>query len=242
MARGRFIVNEITKDKRINQLSDDTSRLAFTWLITFADCEGRTMGDPAIVRSMLFPRRDDVTIERMRAYIQEWADIGLIIWYEAKDDWYIFFPAFDRHNSGIRKDREAPSNIPSPELVQSNSGVTQEQLTVNININDKENESQDNKKEIKRTATGINAREKTAAAVFTKFQNDIQPLTPGASDVIGDWIDTYPEQWIIDAIQEAVNNNARRINYIDAILKNWQSNGRNAPKPARAEKQASETY
>jgi len=61
-----MITNAICADKRINQLCDDTSRLAFTWLITFADCEGRTYGDPAMVRSMLFPRRDDVTIARMR--------------------------------------------------------------------------------------------------------------------------------------------------------------------------------
>ena len=80
MAQGRMIVNAIAADKKINRLSDDTSRLAFTWLITFADCEGRTYGDPAVVRSMLFPRRQDVTIERMEAYIREWASLGLIIW------------------------------------------------------------------------------------------------------------------------------------------------------------------
>lgn len=180
MARGRFIVNEITKDKRINQLSDDTSRLAFTWLITFADCEGRTMGDPAIVRSLLFPRRDDVGIERMRGYIQEWHDAGLIIWYEAKGDLFIFFPAFDRHNAGIRKDREAASNIPAPELVQSNSGVTQEKDTVNININSNDKDKKNNKVSEKGVVEGgINARgETSAAAAFqrTEWIDTSQPL------------------------------------------------------------------
>ena len=57
MPRGRFISKEITLDKKVNNLADDTSRLAFTWLITFADCEGRTPGDPAVVRSLLFARR-----------------------------------------------------------------------------------------------------------------------------------------------------------------------------------------
>src|SRR3972149_12340481 len=74
MAKGRIIISEITRDKKINELSSDTSRLAFTWLITFADSEGRTYGDPALVRSMLFPRRDDLSTEQMQVLIQEWHD------------------------------------------------------------------------------------------------------------------------------------------------------------------------
>jgi hypothetical protein len=114
MARGRFITNEITKDKRINDLSNDKSRLAFTWLITFADSEGRTHGDPALVRSMLFPRRTDVTVEQIEACIREWADAGLIVWYEAEGDQWIYFPNFEKHQVGLRKDREPASAIPAP--------------------------------------------------------------------------------------------------------------------------------
>ena len=112
MARGRMINNAIAADKRIHELSDDTSRLAFTWLVTFADCEGRTHGDPAMVRSMVFPRRTDITAERVAAYIQEWHDAGLIQWYEADGDRWIEFPAFDKNQIGLRKDREPDSVIP----------------------------------------------------------------------------------------------------------------------------------
>ena len=117
MARGRMIANEITKDKDINQLSSDLSRLAFTWLITFADVEGRTYGDPALVRSMLFPRRDDITIAQVEAFIQEWHDVGLVVWYEAQGDLWIFFPNFHKHQQ-LRRDKEAPSHIPAPPQVQ----------------------------------------------------------------------------------------------------------------------------
>ena len=112
MARGRFISNGIISDKKINELSDDTSRLAFTWLITTADAEGRTHGDPAMVRSILFPRRADVTVERMEAYISEWASCGLIRWYESNDDLWIDFPNFEKHQTGLRKEREPASQIP----------------------------------------------------------------------------------------------------------------------------------
>jgi hypothetical protein len=145
MARGRIISNEIARDKKINNLSDDTSRLAFTWLVTFADAEGRTPGDAAIVRSMVFPRRDDITIERMEKYIQEWHDAGLIVWYEAQDDLWIAFPNFDKHQPNLRKEREGKSTIPAPPLrttsgpaeitpaqVRSNSGVSPEQIRVKL--------------------------------------------------------------------------------------------------------------
>jgi hypothetical protein len=114
MARGRMISKDISVDKKINNLSDDTSRLAFTWLIAHADREGRTQGDPAVVRALLFPRRSDITIEQMEGYIREWAAAGLIMWYEANDDLYIAFPNFDKHQVGLRKDREPESTIPPP--------------------------------------------------------------------------------------------------------------------------------
>jgi hypothetical protein len=38
---------------------------------------------------------------------------------------------------------------------------------------------------------------------------------------------TYPEQWIEDAVRIAVENNVRRWRYIDAILRSWQEGGRN---------------
>ena len=146
MSSGRFIANSICADKKVNQLSDDTSRLAFTWLITFADVDGRTPGDPAVVRSMLFPRRQDVTIEQMAGYIQEWAKAGMVYWYEADDDMWIEFPNFHKHQK-IQRNREAQSKIPArvttsntvendpeitPELLQSYSSITPEQIPIKL--------------------------------------------------------------------------------------------------------------
>jgi len=112
MAKGRFISKEISLDKRVNSLSDSTSMLGFTWLITHLDCEGRTYGDPAIVKSLIFPRRTDITVEMVKGYIQDWLNAGLIILYESDDDLYIQFPNFDKHQVGLRKDREPASSIP----------------------------------------------------------------------------------------------------------------------------------
>ena len=115
MARGRMVNSKIVLNRAVSDLSDDTSRLAFTWLITFADVEGRTYGDPAVVRSMLFPRRADVTVAQVEGYIREWAAAGLVTWYEADGDQWIEFPKFRANQRGLDTRKEPASEIPAPD-------------------------------------------------------------------------------------------------------------------------------
>ena len=131
MARGRMITNLICKDKKVHALSDDTARLLFTWLITVADCEGRTYGDPAIVKATIFPRRTDITADRVDGYLNEMYMNGLIVRYIVDDEQYIYFPAFEKNQIGLRKDREAKSEIP-PFPLRSKSGVSPEELPVKL--------------------------------------------------------------------------------------------------------------
>ena len=135
MARGRFISKEITIDKKVNNLSSPWSMLGFTWLLTHADVNGRTYGDPAVVRSIIFPRRPEVTIDEVEGYIREWSGAGLINWYQVEDDMYIEFPNFAKHQIGLRYDKEAKSSIPRnpathdpelPEPTPENSGESPE--------------------------------------------------------------------------------------------------------------------
>ncbi len=152
-------MNRIAGDKCVNDLSDDTSRLAFTWLITFADCEGRTHGDPAMVRSMVFPRREDVSVAQMETYITEWARLGLIIWYEAKGDKWIWFPGFEDNQPGLVKAKEAPSRIPAPPEVQTESSASPAQGQTKASASPSElkeskgKESKDNNASGEKTAT-----------------------------------------------------------------------------------------
>lgn len=221
MARGRMISNDITKDKRINDLSDDTSRLAFTWLITFADCEGRTYGDPALVRSMLFPRRLDITAEMMEIYIREWHHAGLIIWYQIDNDWFISFPAFDKHQVGLRKDRETPSQFPAP--LQSNSGVIPDEIGL-IKVNGiKENRS---------GTESIPPRPN----IFGIYESVIGSIPQFIVDELTDAEKENPPEWIEDAFREAAAHNKRNWAYVRAILKNWKNNGYKTKKKAEADK------
>jgi hypothetical protein len=145
MARGRFVSKAIIRDRGINELSCDTSRLAFTWLITIADCEGRTVGEPDLLKSALFPRRSDITPEQIEVYINEWVAAGFIIWYYGKDkDRYIQFINFEKHQSGLRKDREAASEIDNPEECRSVDGLTPEEIGLRLRLSKDKEEDEDN--------------------------------------------------------------------------------------------------
>lgn len=150
MPRGRFISKDICIDRDVNNLSGFESMLAFTWLIPHLDCNGLTYGDPAIVRSMVFPRRSDISIDDMAGYIQDWVNAGLIKVYEKDNEPYIWFPNFNKHQIGLNKTREK-SIIPIPEDYLTDSGKDQEEEQQNDclknkdkdNVNDKLSEGEE---------------------------------------------------------------------------------------------------
>jgi DnaD/phage-associated family protein len=62
--------------------------------------------------------------------------------------------------------------------------------------------------------------------MFRLYEENIGPLTPMIAETLRDAIEAYPENWIQEAIQIAVNNNVRRWSYISTILTRWQEEGR----------------
>jgi hypothetical protein len=224
MPRGRFLNKEICLDKTVNELSSDLSKLAFTWIIPHLDKEGRIYGDPAVVRSMIFPRRTDITVDDMQSYIQEWHDAGLIVWYECNDDKYILFPNFDKHQVGLNKDREADSVIPAPDELMTLSGSNHEQIPVNIklskdNANDKLSELEDN------ASSPPNFISEFIDAVRVQFTNNDQPQT------IKDLVDDYGEQVVLEAATWYGQNNPRNMGHalksINTVLSRGWNTGNN---------------
>jgi len=110
-----MLQKRISLNKAVNDLSGDTSRLMFTWTIAHLDQYGRIHGDPSVLKSLVFPRRADVTEEDVQTYIREWVERGLVVWYEASGERWLQFPAFKRNQPGMRADREPESGIPAPE-------------------------------------------------------------------------------------------------------------------------------
>jgi DnaD/phage-associated family protein len=62
--------------------------------------------------------------------------------------------------------------------------------------------------------------------IFTLYEQNIGMLTPMIAEELRDAEKLYPEDWIRDAIKEAVLHNKRNIKYIAKILQNWSIEGR----------------
>lgn len=59
----------------------------------------------------------------------------------------------------------------------------------------------------------------------------IGKLTPSKIKGFQKWEDTYSANWILEAIEKAVQYNKKSFGYVQAILENWGTNGRNGAKP-----------
>lgn len=62
--------------------------------------------------------------------------------------------------------------------------------------------------------------------IFTLYEQNIGMLTPMISEELREAVRLYPENWVRDAIKEAVALNKRNWRYIAAILEHWTAKGR----------------
>jgi hypothetical protein len=149
MARGRFLEKDISLNEKVDKLSDDTARLLYTWLIPHLDYEGKMYADPQIFRSIVVPRRN-ISLKKIEKYLSEFEKCGLIFRYFVEKNCYLVCKNFEKHQPGLRKDRESESQIPpipadikaksapsTPDLIRNNSGVTPAQVKVKVKDKDK---------------------------------------------------------------------------------------------------------
>jgi len=62
--------------------------------------------------------------------------------------------------------------------------------------------------------------------IFVLYEQNIGSLTPLISDQLRDAEQTYPLNWIEEAITLAVNNNVRKWRYVQSILERWRQEGK----------------
>jgi DNA replication protein len=62
--------------------------------------------------------------------------------------------------------------------------------------------------------------------IFDLYEQNIGAITPMMAEILKDAETQYPQAWIEEAIELAVQNNSRRWNYVEAILRKWKENGR----------------
>lgn len=111
--RKRMLHTSIWGDKKVVALSLQ-ARLLYVGLITHSDDDGRFNGDPALIRSSVFPRDTNISVEDVQKWRDEIVASGLIVLYSNNDDEYIAHPKWTKYQN-LRVDRRCESKIPAPE-------------------------------------------------------------------------------------------------------------------------------
>lgn len=76
-------------------------------------------------------------------------------------------------------------------------------------------------KETKTSSGGVDI-----AKIANEFQqNGFGTINLTVKEMLIDLVENYPEEWILNAMKVAVKNNARRLNYVEGILRRWNNSG-----------------
>ena len=78
--------------------------------------------------------------------------------------------------------------------------------------------------------------------IFTLYEQNVGMLTPMIADELREAEKLYPENWIQDAIKEAVSQNKRNWRYITRILERWSAEGKSDGTYQRDSKKGPDKY
>ncbi|MBI4065332.1 hypothetical protein HY409_03105 [Candidatus Gottesmanbacteria bacterium] len=110
MAKARMLHKKISVSLQVDRLSLG-AQLLFSWMIPAADDEGRMKGEPQSVKANVVPMKK-WTFTKVKDYLNEMKNQGLIYYWEQNGEWIIEFPKWNEYQQ-IRKDRLEPSKLPS---------------------------------------------------------------------------------------------------------------------------------
>jgi hypothetical protein len=69
-ARGRMLWGSISTSERVNRLSLKAA-LLYTWLLPHADDQGRMSANPATIKAVVIPMRDDISLDEIEYLLLE---------------------------------------------------------------------------------------------------------------------------------------------------------------------------
>jgi len=219
MARGRFVNKSMNDNARLEAMPIECVDF-FKRVISISDVEGRLRGDSKYLRNVLYPLRESVSSRRVESWLNVlWnskdddTGLGLLERYGSNGKSYIWLPGFDKHQKGLRKDREAASEIPAPPA---------ELMTKT-------------RKHIVEAQTETKAELKTddlkVAQMIQHYEDELgrMPSVPDLQNIV-DFADNYPDGWFEKAVGEVKNSKdpiRSPMSYIGRIMENWKTEGVN---------------
>lgn len=113
MAKGRMLNRETSLSLKLNALVNDTARLLATWTIPHLDKNGVFHADAQVVRSLVFPLRQDLNTQEVAAMLDDMERVGLIRRFCAAGRMWQVWPGFEHNQPYLRRDKEK-TDFPTP--------------------------------------------------------------------------------------------------------------------------------
>lgn len=114
MARIRTIKPSFWADEAVADLTRD-ARLVLIGLISSADDEGRFLASHSAISGYLFPH-DDIAPTRLRKWLDEIEQTGIVRFYSVNRREYGVFPNWKKHQ---RISKPSPSPLPEPPTLRA---------------------------------------------------------------------------------------------------------------------------
>jgi hypothetical protein len=180
MPQGRIILNSISGSKKMPQLKTDGARLLYTWLLTHLDINGCYSADPETVSHQVFTKLKR-PIKSVASYLEDMANVGLIILYQVNGEDYLWVPDFIQKQPHLNPKREAFPIIPLPsnEQLVSRLGVEYELVVSNSTLSKvkvKQSKVKQSKGEVKEK------EEQTQISSFESPQNQTKRFFQAVKD------------------------------------------------------------
>lgn len=242
MARKVYITSEMSIDERLLNVAeeDQLAALIWPWILTTFDDWGRSEAKPKKLKAKIFPGNEMVTATAIESALHLFNEHGLIELYEEDGRPYMAISAdkWFKYQTQIRKVKrevdeskypsppsarecaqtrgDSSKNIPSPSPSTLHLPPFHPSPSIDINNDDVDSE----------ISIGIQAIR------FAEESFVARNLSQYETDSIIKWCDdfatngsTEPDLIVIEAIKRAIEQDKRKLAYVNGILKDWYDKG-----------------
>lgn len=252
----RVLSESVKRSEQIDQLSWFDEVVFYRALLT-ADDYGCLDGRPKLLKSDLFPTRDDVTRKAIEDSLAKLTSTDLLRAYEVSGKPYMLFPTWEKHQRIRRKKQKYPWPCGRENDVCP-YGITECRKTAATccqsaadcgQVADKcrtsavncppESESESNPNPNPTPNPYADTRDGDERPDFGTVEayasSNLRNLSPGNMQQLVSFREDLPDEVIRLAIDQACGSNAPRWNYVRKVLNNWLENGVKTEADAKAE-------
>ena len=225
--------NRVIKDsiKRSPQIDSLTwfEEVLFYRLIVTVDDYGCTDGRTIVVRSDLFPTKDNITKKAIEDALDRLEAVRLIVRYKVDGVDYIYLPSFEKHQRVRNKRRKYP--LPPAEILENACQTNDGQMSASCLPESNPIQSvSESKTELEGEEGDARARETDFGTVevdplIVKVQTELNGLTDNHYFSLADYRQSLSDEVVSHAIDEAVANGVRNWSYVEAILRKYEGFG-----------------